>query len=80
MMELLRYTETPVGPYEELALVPGAFDTPVGQRGRRGKMKQNSRITAIWVSQKETCWNGELVHFGGVDIIVRTRFALLTVL
>ena len=60
MVQLLRYTETPVGPYDELAVLPGAFDTPVGDKGRGGKMKQNSRITAIWVSQKDTCWNGTL--------------------
>lgn len=65
MLQVLRYTETPVGPYDELAVMPGLFDTPVGEKGRRGKTKQNSRITAIWVSQKETTWNGEFVRFGG---------------
>lgn len=42
-----------MGPYDELAVLPGYFDVPVGKRGC------NSRVTAIWVSQKETCWNGE---------------------
>lgn len=65
MLQLFRYTETPVGQYDELAVLPGAFDTPVGEKGRGGKMKQNSRITGIWVSQKDTCWNGEFAHFGG---------------
>lgn len=80
MIQLLRYTETPVGTYDELALLPGAFDTPVGEKRRGGKMKQNSRITAIWVSQKVTCWNGESVHFRGIGVNVGARFALLTVL
>lgn len=61
MLQLLRFTDTPVGSYDEMTLLPGAFDTPVGEKGPGGKMKQNSRITAIWVSQKETCWNGEFV-------------------
>lgn len=64
MLQLLRYTDTPVGSYDEMALLPGAFDTPVGEKGPSGKMKQNSRITAIWVSQAETCWNGEFVYYG----------------
>lgn len=55
MLQILRYTETPVGPYDELLLIPGYFDTPVGG-GKKGL--RNNRITAIWVSQKDTCWNG----------------------
>ena len=54
MLQIVRYSETPVGPYDELVVMPGYFDTPVG--GKKGA--RNTRITAIWVSQKDTCWNG----------------------
>lgn len=66
MVQLVRYTETPVGPYDELVIMPGDFEVPVlsggggGGEGKGGKkkVKKNTRITGIWVSQKDTCWNG----------------------
>ena len=57
MLYLLRYTETPVGPYDELAIMPGYFEYSHGKA--EGKKGRNMRVTAIWVSQKDTCWNGE---------------------
>jgi hypothetical protein len=39
------------GPYDELMLVPGAFDVP-------GKNKKRLRMTRIYVSQKDTMYNG----------------------
>lgn len=56
--QIIRYTESPLGPYDELIICPGFFayekdDT----KGKRKKMK-NPRITRIYVSQKSTCWNG----------------------
>ncbi|KAH7311295.1 hypothetical protein B0I35DRAFT_356947 [Stachybotrys elegans] len=53
MVQIIRYTESPVGPYDELLLLPGFFkyDGPTGER-------TNVRITRIYVSQKYTCWNG----------------------
>lgn len=63
MLYLLRYTETPVGPYDELAVMPGYFEynkgTDEGNKEKKGKKGKNMRITAIWVSQKDTCWNGK---------------------
>ena len=57
MLYLLRYTETPVGPYDELAVMPGYFEYSKGKgEGNKGK---NMRITAIWVSQRDTCYNGK---------------------
>ncbi len=50
MAQIIRYSETPVGAYDEFALLPGYFDSPGG-----GK---NTRITAIYVSQADTCYNG----------------------
>lgn len=40
------------GSYDELVLIPGFFDLP-------GSTKKYSRITRIYVSQKETCYNGQ---------------------
>ncbi|KAL2204675.1 hypothetical protein CC79DRAFT_1276675 [Sarocladium strictum] len=53
MIQVIRYTESPVGPYDELLIVPGFFkhDGP-------DKTRRNVRITRIYVSQKYTCWNG----------------------
>lgn len=50
MAQIIRYSETPVGAYDEFALLPGYFDSPGG-----GK---HTRITAIYVSQADTCYNG----------------------
>ena len=62
MVQIVRYSETPVGPYDELVIMPGDFDVPVlsgsGGEGVKKKVKKNTRITGIWVSQKDTCWNG----------------------
>lgn len=55
--QLIRYTESPVGPYDEFIISPGAFQYSVEEGGRR-KVKKNARITRIYVSQKHTCWNG----------------------
>ena len=41
-----------VGPYDELMLIPGAFDVP-------GQNKKRLRITRIYVSQKDTMYNGK---------------------
>lgn len=53
MIQLIRYHESPVGPYDELLIVPGfyKYDAPEGER-------KNVRITRIYVSQKYTAWNG----------------------
>lgn len=58
MVQVIRYTDTPVGPYDELLIVPGSFSYRVGTSGGGVKEKENQRVTRIYVSQKETCWNG----------------------
>lgn len=55
--QIIRYSESPVGPYDELIICPGFFDYPVNEGGKV-KMKKNARISRIYVSQKYTCWNG----------------------
>ena len=54
MAQILRYSETPVGSYDELAILPGCF-AGIGPKGI--KMK-DMRITGIWVSQDTTLMNG----------------------
>ncbi|KAI1429976.1 hypothetical protein F5Y12DRAFT_709522 [Xylaria sp. FL1777] len=55
--QVIRYTESPVGPYDELIVCPGSFKYEVEEDGKR-KTKKNVRISRIYVSQKYTCWNG----------------------
>jgi hypothetical protein len=61
MVQVIRYTESPLGPYDEFLMAPGAFEYDVGEQ-RNGKTeiakKKNTRVTRIYVSQKDTCWNG----------------------
>ncbi|EUC39830.1 hypothetical protein COCMIDRAFT_110435 [Bipolaris oryzae ATCC 44560] len=57
-IQIIRYTDSPVGPYDELLIVPGFFKynhtTPSGKVEER----KNVRVSRIYVSQKYTCWNG----------------------
>lgn len=61
-VQIIRYTKSPVGPYDELLLVPGTFGYEVTKSGKNGSAKieekKNLRVTQIYVSQKHTCWNG----------------------
>ena len=54
MIQIVRYLDTPVGPYDELLVIPGTYQIADGpQRG-----KSRLRITRIYVSQRETTYNG----------------------
>jgi hypothetical protein len=61
MVQVLRYSESPVGPYDEFLMVPGAFEYDIATE-RNGKVelnkKKNARVSRIYVSQRDTCWNG----------------------
>ncbi len=48
---LYRYTDAPVGPYDELIYVAGFFKTP-------GSKSLAPRITNIYVSSTASVWNG----------------------
>ncbi|KAI9759298.1 MAG: hypothetical protein M4579_002427 [Chaenotheca gracillima] len=52
-MQIVRYSSTPAGSYDELLIVPGTFDVP-------GTKDKNNRITRIYVSQKKTCYNANI--------------------
>ncbi len=54
MAQILRYSDTPVGKYDELAILPGSW-TGVGPEGSQ---KNDMSITGIWVSQETTLMNG----------------------
>lgn len=56
MAQIIRYRETPVGSYDELAILPGTFSGV----GRDSGKRNDSRITGIWVSTKETLVNGRI--------------------
>lgn len=51
MIQIVRYFSTPVGPYDELLLVPGYFEVPP-------RAETRARCTRIYVSQKDTCYSG----------------------
>lgn len=59
MIQLISYSDTPVGPYDELILAPGFHEYEVEENGKRVK-KRNARVTRIYVSQKYTTWNGRI--------------------
>jgi len=62
MVQLIRYTKSPVGPYDEMVLIPGYFEYEMGTKDKDGKnkleKKKNLRCTKVFVSQYKTCWNG----------------------
>jgi hypothetical protein len=60
MVQIIRYTESPVGPYDELVLVPGDFEYESNELDNQGKRKKKSnlKVSRIYVSQENTCYNG----------------------
>jgi len=51
MIQVVRYTSTPCGPYDELIYIPGFFKTPFSKTPKY-------RITRIYVSNLDTLYNG----------------------
>lgn len=60
MIQILRYNDSPVGPYDELLVVPGSFAWEREDASGRRKKGRNPKITRIYVSQKQTCYNGRI--------------------
>ena len=58
-VQVIRYTESPVGPYDEMLLVPGNFEYETNEGGKAVK-KRNLKVSRIYVSQKLTCYNGRI--------------------
>lgn len=60
MIQIIRYTDSPVGPYDELLMVPGYFKYPHMDEEGRESERLNPSITRIYVSQKYTAKNGRM--------------------
>ena len=63
MLQVNRFSQTPVGAYDEMLVIPGFFSTPQanagkGKDGGKGEGKSHMRVTRAYVSGKATCWNG----------------------
>lgn len=63
MIQVIRYHDSPVGPYDEMILVPGSFDYEREDEQGRRRTGRSPRISRIYVSQKHTCYNGRLSKF-----------------
>ncbi|OAK97761.1 hypothetical protein IQ06DRAFT_280464, partial [Phaeosphaeriaceae sp. SRC1lsM3a] len=59
---IVRYSDTPVGPYDELILIPGNFTVPQPSSANSPIKipKKALRIARIYVSQRTTTYNGRL--------------------
>jgi len=57
---IIRYDDTPVGPYDELVLLPGFFEYPRNLADGTVEIRHNVRGSRFYVSQKYTTWNGRV--------------------
>lgn len=59
---IIRYTDSPVGAYDELIMIPGKYEYQRPTKGKNGESisvtRQNIRIPRIYVSTAESCFNG----------------------
>lgn len=56
---IIQYSETPVGPYDELIIIPGPYTWSAMENGKL-KQHKNPRVSRVYVSQKDTAYNGRL--------------------
>jgi hypothetical protein len=59
-IRIVRYNETPVGPYDELVIIPGYFEYPRTYSDGTTKTRRNIRGSRFYVSQKYTNYNGRV--------------------
>ncbi|KAF2114713.1 hypothetical protein BDV96DRAFT_493598 [Lophiotrema nucula] len=57
---VVRYLDTPVGPYDELMIIPGNYTVPQPSSGPPKMPKKALRISRIYVSQRTTTYNGRI--------------------
>jgi hypothetical protein len=57
---IVRYSETPVGPYDEFVILPGYFEYPRTLADGTVEIRQTIRGSRFYVSQKYTNWNGRV--------------------
>ncbi|RDA88717.1 hypothetical protein CP532_4065 [Ophiocordyceps camponoti-leonardi (nom. inval.)] len=60
MIQIIRYHDSPVGPYDEMLVVPGSFDWVRRRPDGKEELGRNPRISRIYVSQRQTCHNGRI--------------------
>lgn len=60
---VVRYTDTPVGPYDELTFIPGAFGYQKKYSSGLTLPAVGIRGTRFYVSQKYTNWNGRVSKY-----------------
>ena len=78
MVQVIRYSDTPVGPYDELLIVPGSFGYRIKDDASGGETireEKNQRVTRIYVSQKHTCWNGRKSKLSPSHLTITSIFA-----
>jgi len=71
MVQIIRHTESPVGPYDELVLIPGKFEYESS-----GK-KSNLKVSRIYVSQEKTCYNGRKSKWIGPLLYFHCSFTFI---
>ncbi|EHK46846.1 hypothetical protein TRIATDRAFT_45696 [Trichoderma atroviride IMI 206040] len=57
-IQVIRYKETPVGPYDELVIIPGKFEWTKQDSNDERTSGHSYKATRLYVSQKHTCFNG----------------------
>jgi hypothetical protein len=57
---IIRYYDTPVGPYDEFVIITGYFEYLRKYSDGSSKVRQNIRGSRFYVSQKYTNWNGRI--------------------
>lgn len=75
---LVRYSDSPVGPYDELVIIPGSYTYRVQDEQGKWVGKKSPRVTRTYVSQKHTLFNGRhsettSSHYVAVHIKLLTR-------
>ncbi|KAL7947457.1 hypothetical protein V8C42DRAFT_286728 [Trichoderma barbatum] len=58
MIQILSYRDSPVGPYDEMLVAPGGFEWERTEPGGEKKKGVNPKITRIYVSTPNSCFNG----------------------
>lgn len=58
MIQILSYRDSPIGPYDEMLVAPGSFDWERTEADGRKTRGCNPKITRIYVSTPNSCFNG----------------------
>lgn len=77
MVQVIRYSESPVGPYDELVTMPGKFEhhcTATINGKPESSKHSNLLVTKAFVSQEKTCWNGRISKGHEMNVYVMNGF------